>query len=94
MESIMRNIDTTDPMEYIKALSRNVAIRILVNLCNDNNLAERIIAMAKASLSDVDADDFLYDWKKDNTVDDIKEVQAVYDNYFSDEDSESSISEH
>ena len=36
------------------------------------------------------AEEFLYDWKKDNTVDDIKEVQALYDSYFSDVDSEPS----
>ena len=42
--------------KYIEALSREAAIELLLELCNDGAIAERIFTMTKASLSEVDAD--------------------------------------
>ena len=41
---------------FIEALSWEAAIKILLDLCNDGVIAERISAMAKAALAEVDAD--------------------------------------
>ena len=43
-----------DNAKYIEALSWESAIEILLDLCNDSVIAERISAMVKASLSEVD----------------------------------------
>ena len=44
-------------LKFIEALSREASIEILLELCKDNALAERIVAMVKSDLSDVDADE-------------------------------------
>ena len=49
--------DKVKQIEYIKALSYTEALRILLELCKDSDLAKRIYKMAKASLSSVNADD-------------------------------------
>ena len=43
-------------MKYLNALSHESAIDILAALCRDSELSDRIMAMAKATLSSVDAD--------------------------------------
>jgi len=52
---IMNNDDISQP-KFIEALSREEAVGILLALCKDGDLAERISAMAKTSLAEVDAD--------------------------------------
>jgi len=63
--------------EYVTALSRDSAIRILLDLCKDNDLAKRIYTMAKAFLSDVDADEIA-----DDVFDSLNaiEVEDLWDN--------------
>jgi len=51
-----RIADDLNHEKYIEALSRDVAIEILVKLCKDDDLAKRIAVMAKAALSAVDAE--------------------------------------
>ena len=48
--------DGSNQLMFIKALSREVAIGILLRLCKDCNLLERITAMAEVSFSVVDAE--------------------------------------
>jgi len=43
-------------LKLIEALSREASIEILLELCKDNALAERIVAMVKSDLSNIDAD--------------------------------------
>ena len=43
-------------IKYVEALSREAAIKILLELCNDDVIAERISVMAKATLAEVDTD--------------------------------------
>jgi hypothetical protein len=49
------NTDDTQ-LKYIEAISREAAIRILSELCEDSVLMNRIVKMAKAALSEVDAE--------------------------------------
>ena len=54
------NINTNknkDLLEYVTALTPMAAKTILIELCKDDNLTNRIVTMARASLSNVDADD-------------------------------------
>ena len=44
-------------LKFIEALSHEASIEILLELCKDSALAERIVAMVKSDLSDVDADE-------------------------------------
>ena len=187
MSGSINGDEITDSLEYVKSLDFMSSIRILLELCKDSNLSERIIAMSKAALSCVDseeiadqvfsslnsimvedlwdnsgnsrwgyheptevafemlgdelhqyvatmnkyrvlgmkkeekelckgiisgilryghegsnefhdwvpddpyihADNILYNWKENNTAEDIEEVQAVYDGYFSDQGEDS-----
>ena len=49
------------PLDYLNILSRDSAIGILVELCGEGDLSDRIIEMVKASLSCVDADEIAED---------------------------------
>ena len=51
----MKDSDNSQ-LKLIEALSCEASIEILLELCKDNALAERIVAMVKSDLSDVDAD--------------------------------------
>ena len=53
------NMEDSDKsqLKFVEALSREASIEILLELCNDSALAERIVAMVKSDLSDVDADE-------------------------------------
>ena len=51
----MRN-NKDNYLKFIEALDRGSAISILVELCRDDDLAKRISAMAKASLSNFDSE--------------------------------------
>jgi len=42
-------------MKFVEALSKEAAIAILLELCEDADVAKRVSAMAQASLSVVDA---------------------------------------
>ena len=57
MRRNMKHEDSLNPMTFIKALSHNALLRILVELCKDKDLAERIMAMARGILSEVNADE-------------------------------------
>ena len=46
-----------DKLKYLQALSREGAIRILIGLCEDDALADRIIATPKMLLAEVDAEE-------------------------------------
>ena len=48
---------SNEQFKYIEALSWEAAIKILLGLCNDGVIAERISTMAKAALAEVDADE-------------------------------------
>ena len=52
----MKDSDNSQ-LKFIEALSREASIEILLELCKDSALAERIVAMANTDLSDVDADE-------------------------------------
>jgi len=47
---------SNEQLKYIEALSWEAAVKILLDLCKDGVIAERISAMAKTSLAEVDAD--------------------------------------
>jgi len=46
-----------DPLEFVKALDHTTAIKILLQLCQEETIAERVVDMAKSSLSEVDAEE-------------------------------------
>ena len=53
---MVKDNESNKQKKYIAALSREEAIRILLVLCKDGNMAEHISKMAKAAMADVDAD--------------------------------------
>jgi len=57
MSGSINGDEITDPLEYVKSLDLMSSRRILLELCKDSNLSERIIAMSKASLSCVDSEE-------------------------------------
>jgi len=51
----MKSEDRTNQRKYITALSHSAALRVLIDLCKDDDLAKRIYEMSIEYLSDVDA---------------------------------------
>ena len=55
-ESIKSN-ESTGPLDYVKSIDAESSNRILLELCKDGNLSERIVEMARASLSGINYDE-------------------------------------
>ncbi|MCL2337679.1 MAG: hypothetical protein FWC60_09690 [Firmicutes bacterium] len=51
----MEENNRNNQLKFVKALNRESALEILVRLCEEEDLAERIVAMAKASLTGFNA---------------------------------------
>jgi hypothetical protein len=56
MDKDNMNGSDNSQLKFIEALSREASIEILLELCKDGDVAERISVMAKAALTEVDAD--------------------------------------
>lgn len=66
-----------DPEEYVKALSHDAAINILLKLCKENAFVERIATMARASLANVSADEIADEvFRSLNSID----IEDLWDN--------------
>ena len=64
-------------LEFIEALSRDASIEILLELCKDGDLAERIVAMAKTDLAAVDMDEIADEvFRSLNSI----QVEELWDN--------------
>ena len=76
---MISNKDTLsdDQLKLINALSRESAIRILLNLCEDSALVDRIYAMAISFLAKVDADEIANEvFRNLNSI----QVEELWDN--------------
>ena len=63
--------------QYLNALSRESAVGILVALCRESDLSDRIVAMAKATVSRVDSDKIAVDvYNRLNSI----RVEDLWDN--------------
>ena len=57
MDKDVVNDSDSSQLKFIEALSREASIEILLELCKDGDVADRISVMVKAALAEVDADD-------------------------------------
>jgi len=53
----IKNNENKDLLKYVTSLAPMAAKKILIELCKDENLTDRIVTMARISLSNLDAND-------------------------------------
>jgi len=71
------NDSENSQFKFIEALSREASVEILLELCKDGDLAERIVAMAKTDLAAVDMDEIADEvFRSLNSI----QVEELWDN--------------